>query len=236
MLLFSCQVMSDSLWLHSLQHTRLPSPLHFLEFAQVRAHWIGDGIQTSHPLSAFFFCLQSFPASESFPVTQLFTLGGQSIVASASASVLLKSIWGWFPLRLTGFELLGAPGTLKSLLHQHSSKTSVLQHSAFFIVCPALTCVHDYWKEPSLDYTDLCQQRDVFAFNTLSRFVRAFQPRSNCLLILWLQSPSTVISEPMKRKSVTASTFSPSICHVRDGTRCHDLSFFFFFNYIPLCD
>ena len=54
LLLFSCQVMSDSLWLHSLQHTRLPSPLHFLEFAQVRAHWIGDVIQPSHPLSPSF--------------------------------------------------------------------------------------------------------------------------------------------------------------------------------------
>ena len=50
-------------------------------------------------------------------------------------------------------------------------------------------------------------------FNTLSRFVIAFLPRRNCLLISWLQSPSTVILEPKKRKSVTASTFSPSICH-----------------------
>ena len=54
LLLFSCQVMSDSLWLHSLQHTRLPSSLHVLEFAQVRAHWIGDAIQSSHPLSSPF--------------------------------------------------------------------------------------------------------------------------------------------------------------------------------------
>ena len=156
-------------------------------------------------------------------MSQLFTLGGQSI--GASASVLPKRIWGWFPLRLTGFELLGTTGALKSLLQNHSSKTSVLQHSAFFIVCPALTCVHDYWKEHSLDYTDLCQQSDVFAFNTLSRFVRAFLPRSHRLLISWLQSPSTVTLEPRKRKSVTASTFSPSICHVSDGTRCHDITF-----------
>ena len=180
--------------------------------------------QFSSSVSLFFFCLQSFPASGSFPISQLFTLGGQCI--GASASVLPKSIWGWFPLWLTGFDLLGAPGTLKSLLQHHSSKTSVLQHSAFFIVCPALTCVHDYWKEHSLDYTDLCRQSDVFAFNTLSRFVTAFQPRSNRLLISWLQSPSTVTLEPRKRKSVTASTFPPSICHVNDGTRYNDLSFF----------
>ena len=90
----------------------------------------------------------------------------------------------------------------------------------------ALTSVHDYWKNHSLDYTDLCRQSDVFAFNTLSRFAIAFLPRSNHLPISWLQSPSTVILEAKKRKSVTASTFSPSICHVSDGTRCHDLSFF----------
>ena len=90
--LFSWQVVSDSLWSHDCSIPAFPVPYHLLEFAQVHAHWIGDGIQTSHPLSAFFFCLQSFPASESFPVTQLFTLGGQSIGASASASVLLKSI------------------------------------------------------------------------------------------------------------------------------------------------
>ena len=133
---------------------------------------------------------------------------------------------GLISFHVDWFDLLGAQGTLKSLLHQHGLKTSVLQHSAFFIVCPALTCVHDYWKEHSLDYTDLCQQSDVFAFNTLSRFVTAFLPRSNRLLISWLQSPSTVTLEPRKRKSVTASTFPPPICHVSDGTRCHDLSFF----------
>ena len=160
----------------------------------------------------FIFCLQYFQASESFPVSQLITLGGQSIGDSASASILLKSIWCWFPLRLTGFDLLGAQGTLKSLLQHHSSKTSVLQHSAFFIVYPAHTCLHDYWKEHSLDYTDLCWQSDVFAFNTLSRFVVTYLPRSNCLVISCLQSPSTVILEPKKRKPVTASIFSPSIC------------------------
>ena len=100
---------------------------------------------------------------------------------------------GLISFKVDWFDLLGAQGTLKSLLHQHSLKTSVLRHSVFFIVCPALTCAHDYWKEHSLDYTDLCQQSDVFAFNTLSRFVRAFLPRSNRLLISWLQSPSTVI-------------------------------------------
>ena len=137
-----------------------------------------------------------------------------------------KEYMGLISYKVDWFWTPWCPGTLKSLLHQHGLKTSVLQHSVFFIVFPALTCVHDYWKEPSLDYTDLCQQNDVFAFNTLSRFITAFLPRRNHLLISWLQSPSTVILEPRKWKSVTASTFSPSICHVSDGARCHDLSFF----------
>ena len=63
-------------------------------------------------------------------------------------------------------------------------------------------------------------------FNVLSRFVIAFLPRSKCLLISWLQSPSTVILEPKKIKSVTVSIVSPSICHEMIGTGCHDLSFF----------
>ena len=198
-----------------LQHARLPCHLPSPRICPSSCPlnwWCQPTISFS--VTLFIFCLQYFQASESFPMSQLITLGGQSIGDSASASVILKSKWGWFPLRLTGWSPC-CP----------SLKTSVLQHSAFFTVCPALTCVHDYRKELSLNYTDLCQQSDVFAFNTLSRFVIAFHPRSNHRLISWLQSPSTVILEPKKRKSVTASTFSPSICHVNDGIRCNDLSF-----------
>ena len=68
-------------------------------------------------------------------------------------------------------------------------------------------------KNRSFDYTDLCQQSNVSAFNTLSRFVIAFLPRSKGLLILWLQSPSAVILEPKKIKSLAVSIVSPSICH-----------------------
>ena len=77
---------------------------------------------------------------------------------------------------------------------------------------PTVTSIHDYWKSHNFDYMDLCCQNDV-SFNMLSRFVIAFLPMSKCLLISWLQSPSTVILEPKKIKSVTPSTFSPSICH-----------------------
>ena len=78
---------------------------------------------------------------------------------------------------------------------------------------PALTSIHDYWKDHSFDYTDLCQQSDVSAFNMLSRLVIAFLPRRKHLLILWLQSPSAVILEPPKTKSATVSTVSPPICY-----------------------
>ena len=72
-----------------------------------------------------------------------------------------------------------------------------------------LTTICEYWRNHSLNYMDLCQQSDIFVFNTLSRFIIAFLARSNCLLISWLQSPSTMILEPKKIKSVTVSTFPP---------------------------
>ena len=81
----------------------------------------------------FSSCLQPFPASRSFLMSQLFASGGQSIGASAPASVLPMNIQGWFPLGLTGLISLQSK-RLKSLLQHHSSKASILQHSAFFIV------------------------------------------------------------------------------------------------------
>ena len=78
------------------------------------------------------------------------------------------------------------------------------------LVSYSLTSEHDYH---CFDYMDFCQQSDVSAFNMLSSFVIALLSRSKCFLISWLQSPSAVILEPKKEKSVTASTFPPSICH-----------------------
>ena len=81
------------------------------------------------------------------------------------------------------------------------------------LYAPALTTTRDYWEDQSLDHMDLVGRVMCLLFNTRFRFVIPFLPRSNCLLISWLQSASTVILEPKKRKSVTTSTFSPSICH-----------------------
>ena len=78
---------------------------------------------------------------------------------------------------------------------------------------PTLTFIYDYWKNHSFDCMDLCRQSDVSAFNMLSRFLIAFLPRGKHLLISWLQSPSAVILEFKKIKSVTVSNVPPSIYH-----------------------
>ena len=105
--------------------------------------------------------LQSFPASGSFPVSQFFASGGQSIAASASASVLPMNIQDWFPLGLTHLISLQSK-TLKSVLQHHSTKASILWCSAFFMV----QLSHPYMttEKNSFDYTDLCQQSNLSAF------------------------------------------------------------------------
>ena len=106
-------------------------------------------------------------------------------------------------------DLLAVQETLKSLLQHHSSKASILQHSAFFKV----QLSHPYvttGKIIALTVGDFVGKVMSLLFNMLSRLVITFLPRSKCLLISWLQSPSTVILEPKKMKSVTVSILSPS--------------------------
>ena len=117
-----------------------------------------------------------------------------------------------FSFRMGWYHLLEVQGTLKSLLQYHSSKASVLQCSDFFMVLFS----HPYMTTGKI----IALTRQTFVgkvmfllFNTLSRLVIAFLPRSKHLLISWLQSPSAMILEPKKIKSVTVSIVSPSICH-----------------------
>ena len=147
---FTRSVVSNSLWPHGLQHARLPcSPPTPKECSNSWSNrWCRPTISSS--VIPFSFCLQSFPASGSFQMSQFFTSGGLSIGVSASASVLPMNLQDWF----------------LSLL-----------------------------------------------FSMLSRLVIPFLSRSKHLLISWLQSPSVVILEPPKIKSVTVSIASPSICH-----------------------
>ena len=137
----------------------------------------------------------------------LFASDGQSIGASYSASVLPIDIQGRFPLGLTTLISLLSKGPFKSLLQHHSLKASVLQHPTFFMV----QLSHLYMttgKTIALTIQTFESKVMLLLFITLS----ALLPRSKHLLISWLQSLSTVISEPKKRKSVTVSTFSQFFC------------------------
>ena len=108
------------------------------------------------------------------------------------------------------FDLLAVQGTPKSLLQHHSSKASILQRSAFFIVHLS----HPYMTTgKTLTKWTFVGKVIFLLFNMLSRLVITFLPRSKRLLISWPQSPSVVILEPPKIKSVTVSSVSPSICH-----------------------
>ena len=114
--------------------------------------------------------------------------------------------------RMDWLDLLAVQGALKSILQHYSSKAAIPRHSAFFIV----QLSHPYMtigKTIALTRRTFVGQVTSLLFNILSRFVIAFLPRSKHLLISWLQSPSSVILEPPKVKSVTVSTVSPSICH-----------------------
>ena len=119
---------------------------------------------------------------------------------------------GLISFRMDWVDILLVQGTLKSLLQHHSSKASILQRSAFFIV----QLSHPYMttgKTVALTRRTFVGKVMSLHFNMLSGLVITFLPRSKRLLISWLQSPSAVILEPRKIKSATVSTVSPSICH-----------------------
>ena len=132
---FSHSVMSDSLWPHEPQHARPPCPS---PTARIYPNpcplnqWCHPTISSS--VVPFSSCPQSFPASGSFQMSHLFTSGGQSIGVSASAISPSNEHSGLISFRMDWLDLLAVQGTLKSLLQHHSSKASILGHSAFFIV------------------------------------------------------------------------------------------------------
>ena len=158
---FSHSVLSDSLRPHESQHTRPPCPtptsgVHPDSCAS--SPWCHPAISSS--VVPFSSCPQSLPISGSFPVSQLFALGGQSIGVSASASVLPMNTQDWFPLGWTGWISLQSKGLTRVF-----SNTTVQNHQFFsFLYGPTLTSTHDYWENHSFDYTDLCQQSDISAF------------------------------------------------------------------------
>ena len=144
-------------------------------------------------------------------MSQRFTSGGQSWSYSFSISPSNEHP-GLISFRMDWLDLLAVQGTLTSLLQHHSSKASIFQCSAFFIV----QLSHPYRtarKTIALTRWTFVVNVMSLLFNMLSRLVITFLPRSKRLLISWLQSPSAVTFEPRKIKSATVSTVSPSIFH-----------------------
>ena len=175
--------MSGSLQPHGLQHVRLPCPSPSSRVGSnscSSSQWCHPTISSS--VAPFSSCPQSFPPSGSFPVSQLFRSGGQSIGASVSASVLPMNIQGWFPLGLTGWIPLLSKG-----LSRVFSNTTVQKHQ-FFSAQPPLwsNLSHLYMttgKTIALTIRTFVGKVMCLLFNMLSRFVLAFLPRSKHLLI-----------------------------------------------------
>ena len=119
---------------------------------------------------------------------------------------------GLISFRIDWLDLLAVQGTLKSLLQTPQFK-SINSSALSFLYSPTVTSIHDYWKTIALTRRTFVGKVMSLLFNKLSSLVIAFLPRSKCLLISWLQSPSAVILKPKKIKSVTVSIASPSIRH-----------------------
>ena len=192
----------------------LPVHHQLLRLTQTHVHRVSDAVQPYNPL------LSPSPLPSIFPSIRVFS--NESVLL-----IRLPKYWsfsihpsneylGLISFRIDWVDLLAVQGTLKSLLQHHSSEASILRHSAFFIV----QLSHPYMttgETIALTRRTFVGKVMSLLFNMLSRFVIAFLPRSKRLLISWLQSPSSVILEPKKIKSVTVFIVFPSICH---GSTC----------------
>ena len=149
--------MSDFLWLHELQHARLPYPIlspGVCSNSCPLSQWCHPTISSS--VTPFSSCPQSSPASGSFPMSHLFASGAQIIGASASASILSMSIQGW----LVWFPC--SPKDSQESQFKTPQLKSISSSVLTLLYGLTLTSIHDYWKDHSFDYTDRCQQSDVF--------------------------------------------------------------------------
>ena len=152
---FSCSVVSDSLWPHESQHARPPCPSptpRVYSNSCPLSRWCHPAISFS--VVHFSSCPQSLPASGSFPVSQLFTWGGQCTGVSALSSILPVNTQDWSPLEWTG---VGSPCSPRD--SQESSPTpqfkSINSLALSLLHSPTLTSIHDHWKNHSIDQTDL---------------------------------------------------------------------------------
>ena len=187
--------------------------LHYLpEFAQTHVHWVGDAIQPSilsHPL----LLLSSIsPSIRVFSKELALRIRWPKIWHFSFSINPSNEYSGLNSFRIDWLDLLAVQGTFKSLLQRNNSKASIIRRSAFFMV----QLSHLYMttgKTIAVTVWTFVSKFMSLLFNMVSRFVIAFLSRSKHLLISWLQSLFAVIWEPKKIKSVTVSTFSPSICH-----------------------
>ena len=197
-----------------MNHSTPGLPVHhqLLESTQTHVHRVSDPIQPSHPLSS--------PSPPAFNLSKHQGLSSESVLHirwpkywSFNFSISPSNEYSELILfRIYWLDLLAVQGTLKSLLQHHSSKASILQCSSLFVV----QLSHPYMttgKAIALTRWTFVGKVMSLLFNMLSRLVIAFLPRTKHLLISWLQSPSAVILEPPKIKSVTVSIVSPSLCH-----------------------
>ena len=183
------------------------------ELAQIHVHWVSDVIQAYYPLSSLSppaFNLSQHQALFHWVIFFFFCIRWPKCWNYSFSISPSNEYSGPISFRIDWFNLLAVQGTLKSLLQHHSSKASVFQCLALLIV----QLSHPYVTTGTI----IALTRWTFVgkvmsllFNMLSRLVIAFLPRCKCLLISWLQSPSAVILEPGKIKSLTVSTVSPSI-------------------------
>ena len=182
---FSCSVMSDSLQPRGLQHTRLPCPSPIPRACSnscPSSRWCHPTISSS---VVRFSHLQSFPASGSFPMSQFFTSGCHSILVSVSASVLPMNTQDWSPLGWTGWISLLSRKSQESSLTPQFKRINRSLLSAFLMVqlsYPYTTT----GKTIALSRWTFVGKVMSLLFNTLSRLVIAFLPRSNCLLLSWM--------------------------------------------------
>ena len=212
---FSHSVVSDSLLPHGLYHARLPCPSPTpgaYSNSCPSSWWCHPTISSCRPLllpPSILHSIRVFSNESVWKWTMYWVRWPKYWSFSFSISPS-NEYSGLISFRMDWLDLFVIQGTLKSLLHHHSSKASILRHSTFFIV----QLSHLYTttgKTINLTRQTFVGEVMSLLFNMLSKLVRAFLPRSKCLLISWLQSPSAVILEPPKIKSLTVSTVSPSI-------------------------
>ena len=206
---FSRSVVSNSSRPHGRQHTRPPRPPTtpgVYTNSCPLSLWCHATISSS--VIPFSSCLQSFPASGSFPNESALHIRWSKYWSFSLHIGPSNEHPGLISFRMDWMDLLAVQGTLKSLLQHHSSKASIIRCSAFFTV----QLSHPYittGKTIALTRQTFIDKVMSLLFNMLFRLVITFHPRGKCLLISWLRSPSTVILEPPKIKSASDPLFPP---------------------------